>query len=669
MNRWVVAGLVTLAAICPSETTLASGSSWSGNGPFGGFVTTIAAAPTNPLVVFAGTSAGVYKSVDGAHSWIGPDAGLPLARVSALAVDPSNAGIVFAAVGDLYRSTDGGATWITVYTRGLDGEPTAVTVDFRDGNRVYAGTGDGYFLRSVDGGESWTTRYTGTPYVNAITVSPTSGSILLCGGGVYRSDDDGNSWAVLTDRYDSYSMTVLPTTPETILLGDAGGSGIQKSTDGGKTWRISSNGLPFKPIGFCASCTLPVTALGVDPDSSHLFAGLYGGGVFTSSDGGDNWTPWPSGVPPDAGVLSFAFSQQFTLVGTADAGVYTIRGRIASPSNEGMKASNVYGIAVTPSSVVFAASGGGISRSSDRGRSWTTATSPGPGTVIPGIWADPSDDGLLFAASEYGGLLRSEDDGLSWTLVVEDGQFFQVPCVAFDPNKPNRIFAGTAPLPLSHEPLKILESDDYGATWVIVVASSSTGSVLWLGFDPLENSTVFARAEWGLLRSTDSGKTWASLDYTSWDVACWAPQAVVLNPWGEHAIYTAVVGGRVICRSADSGLTFQPILYDTNHRQLTSLLADPLRPGTFYAASTYVPGSGVENAVLVSLDHGGTWSEIRSGFPGTEVLSMALDASSSTLFAGTAGTGAISMTLSAGHEKVTLAPNLPPPVKRRAPQN
>ena len=502
--------------------------------------------------------------------------------------------------------------------------PTTVTIDYRDGRKVYAGNFGGLFLRSDDGGDAWTAVHLGGVDVTAIEVSRTSGSIYACANLAFRSDDGGKTWTELPLGVSCYSLTVLPTTPETILIGNAGGSGILKSTDRGKTWNSSIQGLPAEPIGLCARCVLPVTALATDPaDPAHIFAGLYGRGVYTSSNSGDSWTPGPVGVPPDARVLSFALLPQSTLVGTGDAGVYAIDGRTASPSNAGLKASIIYGMAVTPSSHLFAASGGGISRSSDGGASWTAAESPGSGTVYLGIWAHPINDRLLFAASGYGGLLRSGDAGLSWDIVVEDGQFSRVTHVAFNPNRPRQIIAGTAPLP--QEPATILRSNDYGATWVAVKISSSVMSVLWIGFDSFDDSMLFARADAEvLLRSIDHGATWDFLPFESWDEGCRGFNAVVLNPWGEHAIYAAGSHGRVICRSDDSGLTFHETLRDYGVPPITALLTDPLRPGTFYASPIFQQYNGIKDPVLVSSDRGVTWSAMASGFPGYRGLLIGL---------------------------------------------
>ncbi len=679
MHSLTPTGTVLLAVLLSFEGGFAATSSWSGNGPCGGYIASLAVAPTDPLIVFAGTSAGVYKSVDGGHSWTGPVTGIPLTLVGGIAIDPSDPARVFAAVGELpgdvgswgvYRSTDSGATWARllasateIQNYGYAGLPTAVTVDYRDGKKIYVGNFDGLVLRSSDGGDTWAGASARDPDVTVIEVSRTSGSIYACANSVNRSDDGGRTWTELPMGC-FWSLTILPTTPDTILVGDLGGSGIHRSTDAGRTWAPSNDGLPSGPIGLCNKCYQIVSALACDRDNSSLvYAGFYGDGVYTSSDGGKSWLRGPDGVPPDARVMSFAFRPKTALIGTGDGGVYAAGEDTATPSNRGLNASIVHGLALTPSSEILAASNSGLFRSSDGGASWKLALAPNPSTITPGVWSHPTVHGLLFAATFYGGLLRSDDDGQSWDLVVPEGYYWGVSYLSFDPRNPGRIFAGTVSNPDRLDGVVILESADFGSTWTAVKVVSGIGTVLWIGFD---DSIVYAHTDAvGLYRSTDSGATWVYVDFTAWPGVCWGAQAVVLNPWGEQRIYTASGEGRVICQSDDSGTTFHRISGDLSAFGLTALVADPSRPGTFFAASEFAPDFFGFNSVLVTSDYGATWSELSVGFPGTEVLTLALDASTSTLYAGTLGSGVISIVPPGRHRKVSPRPDLPLPTPRK----
>jgi hypothetical protein len=122
-------------------------------------VSTIAVAPSDPLVLMVGKGSHVYRSTDGGQTWSGTDDGLPDAFVNRLAIDPTNAAIAYAAL-----ATTSGAS-------------------------VYA---------TVDGAH-WEPRASGLPASAALVVriDPTDPKVLYCGtdGGVFRSTDRGANWS------------------------------------------------------------------------------------------------------------------------------------------------------------------------------------------------------------------------------------------------------------------------------------------------------------------------------------------------------------------------------------------------------------------------------------------------------------------------------------------
>ncbi len=105
---------------------------WFTHGPASTIVYDIAINPVTTAIVYAGTTDGVFKSIDGGESWVAKSNGLPLdvdsshRTVFALAVDPLNSSIVYAGTdfncpaapcppdapnSDIFKSVDGGETW------------------------------------------------------------------------------------------------------------------------------------------------------------------------------------------------------------------------------------------------------------------------------------------------------------------------------------------------------------------------------------------------------------------------------------------------------------------------------------------------------------------------------------------------------------------------------
>ena len=139
-----------------------------------GFATALAVDPLLPTTVYATIGGNVLKTTNAGATWQRIAAGLPIAAagrgschcqggVNALAVDPRRTGTVYAALtqGGIYKTTNGGQTWIRVIDAPLLDMYT-VAVDPARPATIYAGglreTGDGgRILRSTDSGHTWAT--------------------------------------------------------------------------------------------------------------------------------------------------------------------------------------------------------------------------------------------------------------------------------------------------------------------------------------------------------------------------------------------------------------------------------------------------------------------------------------------------------------------------------
>jgi hypothetical protein len=129
--------------------------------PDGGGVHGLAMDPQDSSVLYAWNGKGLFKSPDSEASWnwVGPKSGL------ALAIDPQNPSTMYFAAGDsgVFKSTDGGTNWNTsnsglpsaAYNGTQNYRVTALAIDPRNTNTVYAGTAGFGVFRSTDGGATW----------------------------------------------------------------------------------------------------------------------------------------------------------------------------------------------------------------------------------------------------------------------------------------------------------------------------------------------------------------------------------------------------------------------------------------------------------------------------------------------------------------------------------
>ncbi len=246
-------------------------------------------------------------------------------RVLDIAVNPKNrAQFYVASVGGVFKTNNAGATWISLF----DGEGSfsigCITLDPKDPNTVWVGSGERNSQRSVsygdgvyrsdDGGKTWKNMgLKSSQHIGKIIVDPRNSNIVFvaaqgplwsAGGdrGLYKTVDGGKSWkqvikisentGVTDVAYDfdnpdimyaaSYQRrrhvwTVIDGGPE---------SALWKSTDAGETWTKLKNGLPTEDMGKIGIAVSPA-------DTNTVYAYIESvngkGGIFRSQDKGASW--------------------------------------------------------------------------------------------------------------------------------------------------------------------------------------------------------------------------------------------------------------------------------------------------------------------------------------------------------------------------------------------
>ena len=155
-------------------------------------VVTLGLDPTRPAILYAGTSGGVYKSVDQAGHWekvnnglVSPDHHQIVTRAECHGglVDPFEPDTVYAATLEgLYKSTDGGKSWVRIGQSLQDQMLFSMVLDRTKKGVIYLGGREGIH-RSEDGGNTWTTLNKGlaTLNVRSLVQSPTDPNCFILG--------------------------------------------------------------------------------------------------------------------------------------------------------------------------------------------------------------------------------------------------------------------------------------------------------------------------------------------------------------------------------------------------------------------------------------------------------------------------------------------------------
>ncbi len=262
-----------------------------------------AVVTTNANVLYAATSNGVFKSIDGGSNWQLTGAGRPSTApglTTAVAVDPSNPSVVYAATSfGVSKSTDGGNIYEVKSSGFFIPSITAVVVNPVTPFTVYAGTFFGVY-KSLNGGETWVEANNGLgnspPRVTRLALDPSNSSVVYAAttNGIFKTTNAGANWAAINNGLGSFppqiqALALDPSNPSTLYVSTLTGPvNVFKSTDGGANWS-QGGGINVTVGGQFA--TPVINALVVDPSApATLYAGTSSGtGVFKSIDGGASW--------------------------------------------------------------------------------------------------------------------------------------------------------------------------------------------------------------------------------------------------------------------------------------------------------------------------------------------------------------------------------------------
>jgi photosystem II stability/assembly factor-like uncharacterized protein len=337
----------------------------------GGRVTTVTGVPSQPKTFYMGVaSGGLWRTTDGGATWVPiGDGKIPVGSMGAIAVADSNPNIIYVGTGSdgvrsnvstgrgVYKSADGGATWqfVGLYDAGQIGgvriHPTNPDIAWvaANGDAFKPNAERGVF-KTTDGGKTWRKTLFISDKVGAMDVEIQPGNPNI----VY-------AW-----------MSHLERKPWTIISGSKEG-GFYKSTDAGETFTKITAGLPTDLIG---KGNLAVTP--AKPDRIYaLIEAKPGGGFYRSDDGGQTWAL----INPQGSLIQRPF-------------YYTTLG--ADPTN---------------ADVVYAGAEG-FFKSTDAGKTFTTLRTPHGDNHD--IWINPKDGNTMVQAND-GGANVSFDGGRTWS--------------------------------------------------------------------------------------------------------------------------------------------------------------------------------------------------------------------------------------------------------------
>jgi photosystem II stability/assembly factor-like uncharacterized protein len=610
-----------------------------------GSIGALAVAPSNPDVLYVGsgeglqrpdlsTGDGVYKSTDGGKTW--KNMGLRDGQqISAIIIDPKDESRVFVAVlghpygpnkdRGVYRSTDGGQSWQQVLGKDENTGAVALAFDPANAKTVYAvlwesrqgpwengawqGPNSGLY-KSTDGGSTWRPLTTGLPTAEqklgriGIAVAPSDPRRLYAmvdapqRGGVYRSDDAGESWKRVNGEQrlwgrgsDFAEVKVDPRNRDVIYVAN---TCAYKSTDGGATF-TAFKGAPGgdDPHTFW-----------INPDNPQIILLAGDQGACVTVNGGETWSSWYN--QPTAQFYHVVTDNQFP---------YWVYGGQQESGSAGVASRGPYGqitfrdwypvgveeygyVAPDPlnPNIIY---GGKVTRF-DRTTGQTQDV--GPEAVRSGKYRflrtapllfSPVDPRVLFLGGNV--LFKTTDGGRSWEVISPD-------LSREKPEVPESIGIYRAP-EMARQPRR-------GVIYTVAPSYKDAG-VIWAGTDD------------GLIHVTrDGGKTWQ--DVTPPGLTAWSKVSLMdAGRFDAQTAYAAVNRIRLddqrphIYRTHDGGKSWQEIVRGLpDNAPVNAVREDPERKGLLFA--------GTERAVFVSFNDGDEWQPLRLNMPATSIRDLVI---------------------------------------------
>ena len=648
----------TAAATAPASAapdhSVTGALEWRLLGPFrGGWATMAAGVPTQPDTFYFGAAGGgVWKSVDAGRTWQSLFDKEPAAAVGALAIAPSNPQVIYVGTGQVaarydigggngvYRSVDGGHSWQHM---GLaDSRHIGkILVDPQHPDTLLVGALGHYFgpnhergvFRSTDGGRHWQQ----TLYINNDT------------GVVDMAADPANPQVVYAAAWQVRNYPWL-----SYFQPNAGpGSGLYRSADGGLTWkRLVGHGWPsgnLARIGVATASGGRVYAV-VGDASAPAQSGLY-----RSDDGGANWQQ-----VSHAGWLANDYFSRITVDPSDRDRIYSA-GQSIRRSDDGGKSWHIFKGApggddyhylwIDPSNPqrMITASDQGAVVTVNGGASWSSWYNQptgqfyhlGADNQFPyWVYSGQQDSGTVGIASrsDYGSISYRD-----WRPVGGDERDYDLPYpgdanIVFGSglggrvsrwNRLTGVVQNVTPWPVNSYGERPTDFK-YHYTWITPIAFSAQAPyALYLGAQVLFKSTDQGR-HWDVISPPLNGKTEHPQHCDGNPTAAEALAcgygviySIAPSPRSKDEIWIGTDDG-LIQLTRDGGKSWHNVTPKgiPAWAKISTLDVSALQPGTAYAAVDNRRQDDLRPHVWRTHDYGASWTDISAGLPADSFVSV-----------------------------------------------
>ncbi len=629
--------------------------------------------PQNPNIIWVGTGEnvggrhvaygdGIYKSEDGGESW--KNMGLKKSEhLSKIIIHPKNSNIIWvASQGPLwskggergvYKSNDGGKSWIQTLGDNEWIGATDLLIDPRDPNLLYAATWQrhrtiaGYLgggpgtaiYKSNNGGEDWIKLKSGLPKSNmgkiGLVLSPQNPDIIYAAieldrrtGGVYKSENQGAKWTKMSDAVAGgtgphyyQELYASPHNFDELYLAD---NYMQVSYDGGKTFirmnetekHVDNHAVAFKKS-----------------DKNYILIGC-DGGLYESFDKTLNWKF----------IDNLPLTQFYKIAVDDNEPFYNIYGGTQDNNTQGApsRTDNIHGIRNSDWFIILGGDG------------HQPATEPGNPNIVYAQW-------------QRGNLNRHDRKTGENTNIKPQPEFgekterfnWDAP-ILVSPHNPKRLYFASQ---------RVWKSDDRGDSWQTISkdltnnierlstpffgskqkwnnawdvrAMSNYSTITSLSESPMQEGLIYAGTDDGVIQVTENGgETWQKINIKKLNGL---PETAFVNDikadlYEKNTVYAVFDNHKFgdynayIYKSKNKGFTWQKISNNLPENTLLWRIAqDHINSNLLFL--------GTEFGVYFTNNGGKEWTKLNGGMPNISVRDIAIQKRENDLVLGTFGRG------------------------------
>ena len=629
--------------------------------------------PQNPNIIWVGTGEnvggrhvaygdGIYKSEDGGESW--KNMGLKKSEhISKIIIHPKNSNIIWvASQGPLwskggergvYKSNDGGKSWIQTLGDNEWIGATDLLIDPRDPNLLYAATWQrhrtiaGYLgggpgtaiYKSNNGGEDWIKLKSGLPKSNmgkiGLVLSPQNPDIIYAAieldrrtGGVYKSENQGAKWTKMSDAVAGgtgphyyQELYASPHNFDELYLAD---NYMQVSYDGGKTFirmnetekHVDNHAVAFKKS-----------------DKNYILIGC-DGGLYESFDKTLNWKF----------IDNLPLTQFYKIAVDDNEPFYNIYGGTQDNNTQGApsRTDNIHGIRNSDWFIILGGDG------------HQPATEPGNPNIVYAQW-------------QRGNLNRHDRKTGENTNIKPQPEFgekterfnWDAP-ILVSPHNPKRLYFASQ---------RVWKSDDRGDSWQTISkdltnnierlstpffgskqkwnnawdvrAMSNYSTITSLSESPIQEGLIYAGTDDGVIQVTENGgETWQKINIKKLNGL---PETAFVNDikadlYEKNTVYAVFDNHKFgdynayIYKSKNKGFTWQKISNNLPENTLLWRIAqDHINSNLLFL--------GTEFGVYFTNNGGKEWTKLNGGMPNISVRDIAIQKRENDLVLGTFGRG------------------------------